>query len=506
MKILIILMLSIVFLSANIGKITGVKGDVSVHREAGIFKGKSGFILELHDKIKTKAKSKALVLFNDKTSITVGKSSSLSVDDFVFDQQTPANSEATFNFGKGVFRTITGKVGKLNPSKFKLKTKSASMGIRGSEAYLEVAEDGSVSIDVLEGVYTAHGKDIPKGTSGIVTSTSVELTKTTPQRQEKIDKFKEDDEQLIMEEIKAEEKEEEEEKTEEKEDKAEEDKEKTDEEEKTKEDKADKKQDKETDNKEKKVEKEALLPVGEDDDFGFTQEETPVIQPITPAVTHNADVFNDITTTIQVIVDEELDDILVEETEVTELSHTKIISDSPVSEVDTMLNNFEDIAKEVVGSDNYMEFGYVLDELDTRTSTYITGSLTSNILIEQYMQNSNTGSYSGDVAALVTDSSGNKISSSGSVNLNMDFGTKNLSGDIAVTEGNWKANVNSGDINSYGFNSQDVSSASDSSVSGISGNIDGRFYGTGAENVGGSFNLESTADGSVSGVFGGSKQ
>lgn len=37
------------------------------------------------------------------------------------------------NFSNGFFKTITGKIGKINPSKFKLNTKSASIGIRGTQ-------------------------------------------------------------------------------------------------------------------------------------------------------------------------------------------------------------------------------------------------------------------------------------------------------------------------------------------------------------------------------------
>lgn len=478
MKFLILLMLSVIVLSANIGKITGIKGDVTVHRESGDFKGKTGFVLEVHDKITTKVKSKALVLFSDKTSITVGSSSTMSVDDFVYDVQNAEQSKATFKLGKGIFRAITGKVGKLNPSKFALKTKSASMGIRGSEAYIEVDADGTMNVDVLDGIFVAHGKDIPKNSSAKVSSTTMTKFETTEEQKEKVDKFKKDDEKIIVEEVEAQEQE------------------------------AEAIEDEPEDEAEEVQEGGS---VEEDDDFEVLEAEDEEVisietQVLTDEYVMEETVVNKVAVDAQVIVEDKLDlEVEFEQSDVEEIAYTEIISDSPVSSVEEILVNFSTITKEIVGSDTYMEFGYVLDELEAKTATYITGSLTPNILIDQYILNSNTASYSGDIAALVTDSSGNKVSSSGSINLDMNFGTKNLTGDIAVTEGNWKADINSGNVHSYGFNSTDITSASDSSISDISGKIEGKFYGTQAQSAGGSFNLESSRNGSVNGVFGANK-
>lgn len=154
-KIILLLLLGFTFIFANVGKITAVKGEVSVLRDGGKTPAKSGFILKLQDKIVTQDKAKALVLFNDNTSITVGKSSTLSVNEFVMDLKKPSNSKTNFGFGKGVFRTITGKIGKINPSGFKIKTKSASIGIRGTTLDTSVKQlpDGKEQVEVafLEG-------------------------------------------------------------------------------------------------------------------------------------------------------------------------------------------------------------------------------------------------------------------------------------------------------------------------------------------------------------------
>ena len=137
-KILLILLLSIVYTYASVGKITSVKGEVYIQRDAKVVVAKSGTILELKDVIKTKNNAKALILFKDKTSITMGNNSSLSVNEFVMDLKNPSKSKTNFGFGKGIFRTITGKIGKINPKGFRIKTKSASIGIRGTIFTVEI--------------------------------------------------------------------------------------------------------------------------------------------------------------------------------------------------------------------------------------------------------------------------------------------------------------------------------------------------------------------------------
>ena len=49
-----------------------------------------------------------------------------------FDEKDSSNSKANFKFAEGTFKSITGAIGKVAPEKFKLETKSASIGIRGT--------------------------------------------------------------------------------------------------------------------------------------------------------------------------------------------------------------------------------------------------------------------------------------------------------------------------------------------------------------------------------------
>ena len=71
--------------------------------------------------------------------ISVGKNSTFSIKDYLFDVgQKP---KASFKFGYGTFKAITGKIGKLNPRGFKLQTKTASIGIRGTIVEIDSSKD-----------------------------------------------------------------------------------------------------------------------------------------------------------------------------------------------------------------------------------------------------------------------------------------------------------------------------------------------------------------------------
>ncbi len=132
MKIIVIILLFISSLFASIGKVSAVTGDATIQRTSQNLIVTIGLELEEKDIIRTASNSKVQLIFKDNTIITVGKNSALDIAEYLYDTQQPKNSKTDFNFFKGAFKTITGKIGKINKEKFKLRTKSASIGIRGT--------------------------------------------------------------------------------------------------------------------------------------------------------------------------------------------------------------------------------------------------------------------------------------------------------------------------------------------------------------------------------------
>lgn len=139
--ILSILVLSINLFAAGVATITALKGSASIQRDATTLEASIGTELEQKDLIKTKENSKLQIIFKDETIITLGKNSNFSIEEYLFeDNQKPV---AKFGMIKGAMRTITGRIGKIAPEKFIVKTKTATIGIRGTNFAVVVGEDGS---------------------------------------------------------------------------------------------------------------------------------------------------------------------------------------------------------------------------------------------------------------------------------------------------------------------------------------------------------------------------
>lgn len=134
-KIAILLLLFAISLFANIGKISAFSGDVKIDRNTKLLNATVGFILEQKDTVKTSDNAKAQIVFEDGTVVSIGKNAILNINEFVNDTTNPKNSKVNIKFAEGAFKTITGGIGKVAPDRFKLQTKSASIGIRGTVIY-----------------------------------------------------------------------------------------------------------------------------------------------------------------------------------------------------------------------------------------------------------------------------------------------------------------------------------------------------------------------------------
>jgi len=175
MKILIrlffILTLSSSFLMASIGKIAALRGEVTIERAKQEIVVSMGMEIEKNDLIHTKSKAKLQIVFNDNTIITMGKNADLAVNDYLYDERKP---KAEFKMLSGVFRTVTGKIGKIAPNRFKIKTKTATIGIRGTTVEISTTDDGdAVGFSKGHGSVTsdATGETKDVGTGQMVTVT-----------------------------------------------------------------------------------------------------------------------------------------------------------------------------------------------------------------------------------------------------------------------------------------------------------------------------------------------
>jgi hypothetical protein len=123
-----------------------------------------GTDVQANEIISTAANDRAHLVFLDGTTLTIGPSSSMTIDKFVYDPTTQ-KGELAVNATKGVFRVIGGRISKT--SAITVTTPSATMGIRGGIMVFGVQASATTSIFVY-------------GNSMTVTANGVTQTVTVP--------------------------------------------------------------------------------------------------------------------------------------------------------------------------------------------------------------------------------------------------------------------------------------------------------------------------------------
>ena len=138
---LLIISLGITLSASSIAHVTAITGFADIKRDSENIKAILGSAIEQKDTILTKENSKLQVIFKDETIISIGKNSEFSVQEYLFeDNQTPI---VKFGMIRGALRTITGEIGNIAPQKFRVATKTATIGIRGTNFSIFVDDDGS---------------------------------------------------------------------------------------------------------------------------------------------------------------------------------------------------------------------------------------------------------------------------------------------------------------------------------------------------------------------------
>ena len=133
-------------LDVDIGSITELNGNTRVVRDKP-YESVIDFSLNSMDKLET-AKGRMGVTFRDETTIRLTEHSQVVVDKFVFDPD-PAKSTMALNFVKGTGRFISSKKKRIPNDNISIHTNAATIGIRGTDFTITVAETGEALIILL---------------------------------------------------------------------------------------------------------------------------------------------------------------------------------------------------------------------------------------------------------------------------------------------------------------------------------------------------------------------
>jgi len=103
--------------------------------------------------VRTGDDSHAVLKFEDGQVVSLQANSSFMVREYIYNPQQAENSNIIFSLFKGGMRFVSGQIGRLNPKSFRLATPNATIGIRGTDFLVVLANDGLYD-QVLSGSIT----------------------------------------------------------------------------------------------------------------------------------------------------------------------------------------------------------------------------------------------------------------------------------------------------------------------------------------------------------------
>jgi hypothetical protein len=131
---------------ADIGSVTEATGTAIIKRGKDTIQVVKGTEIKTNDKVETK-NGKVKIVFKDDTNVTVTESSSLVIDDFVYDPKSGAG-KLGLKAAAGTVRYVSGSIAK-DPKNVKINTPTAAIAVRGTDFVMAVAETGSSMIMLM---------------------------------------------------------------------------------------------------------------------------------------------------------------------------------------------------------------------------------------------------------------------------------------------------------------------------------------------------------------------
>jgi len=129
MRSLLLLLVFTFTAFSSIGKVSASRGEVHIQRDIGSIKVSRDTLVEERDTVITQQLSRVQIILHDDTVIMIGPKSRFSFDRY---NDEKSNAEAKMKIHHGVFKAITGEIGKIAPQRFKIKTRTSTIGIRGT--------------------------------------------------------------------------------------------------------------------------------------------------------------------------------------------------------------------------------------------------------------------------------------------------------------------------------------------------------------------------------------
>ncbi len=125
--------------AATVGRFVQVEGQVDLLKggQLPVTKAAVQQPVDQGDVVRTKASSRAQIQFVDETVLTIGPSSRVAIEDYVFDAAQGKRS-ATIEIFRGLVQTVVKKIYQMEEPDFVVKTHTSVLGVRGTKWYTQL--------------------------------------------------------------------------------------------------------------------------------------------------------------------------------------------------------------------------------------------------------------------------------------------------------------------------------------------------------------------------------
>lgn len=124
-----------------IGRVVEVEGNATITMQGQAYKAVRQSAIHMHDVIATGTDTKMLVLFIDKTQITLGQNAKLTVDEYVYNPKDDTNNKGTYSILEGSFKYVSGLLAKKENPDVNINTSYGNIGIRGTQLHCGKVKD-----------------------------------------------------------------------------------------------------------------------------------------------------------------------------------------------------------------------------------------------------------------------------------------------------------------------------------------------------------------------------
>jgi hypothetical protein len=162
------------------GRVLIVAGNVTIMRAGQTIPAQAGTPVRSGDTVVVGSQSSAQVRFTDDSLVALRADTTFRVSEYAYAGQESGTQRALFDLLQGGLRTVTGVIGRRDRTDYAVKTRTTTIGVRGTSYSL---------VDCDKSCRNADGSLAPDGTYGAVTEGRISAANNTGEREFGVDNF-----------------------------------------------------------------------------------------------------------------------------------------------------------------------------------------------------------------------------------------------------------------------------------------------------------------------------